>query len=76
MALTGAPYPRWPLSITSGAMYCNVPVKVSVLGHSPANLFDVPKSDIFTTPLYVFTNTLSPINGKRIHVLINIFFAT
>lgn len=43
-------------------MYCNVPVNVSVLGHRPANLFDVPKSEIFTTPLYVFTSTLSPTN--------------
>lgn len=58
--LTGDPYPLCPLSITSGAMYCNVPANVSVLAHNPANLFDVPKSDIFTTPLYVFTRTLSP----------------
>lgn len=60
--LTGAPYPRCPLSITSGAIYCNVPVNVSVLGHKPANRFDMPKSEIFTTPLYVFTKTLSPKN--------------
>ena len=47
----GAPYPRWPLSITSGAIYCSVPVNVSVLKHKPASRFDVPKSDILTTPL-------------------------
>lgn len=41
-------------------MYCNVPVNVSVLGQSPANRLDIPKSDILTTPLYVLTNTLSP----------------
>ena len=29
----------------------NVPVNVSVQGLIPANLFDVPKSDIFRTPL-------------------------
>jgi hypothetical protein len=46
-------------------MYCNVPVKVSVLGQRPANRFDVPKSEIFTTPLYVFTSTLSPINQGK-----------
>lgn len=58
------------MSITSGAMYCNVPVKVSVLGQRPANLFDVPKSDIFTTPLYVFTSTLSPTNQEQNNVSI------
>lgn len=29
----------------------SVPVKVSVQGLIPANLLDVPKSDIFRTPL-------------------------
>ena len=62
--LTGAPYPLAPLSITSGAMYCNVPANVSVLIQTPASLFDVPKSDILTTPVYVLTKTLSPINNK------------
>ncbi len=38
-------------NFTSGAMYCSVPVKVSVLGHIPANRLLVPKSDILTTPL-------------------------
>ncbi len=41
-------------------MYWSVPVKVSVLGQMPASRLLVPKSDILTTPLYVFTSTLSP----------------
>jgi hypothetical protein len=32
-------------------MYWSVPVNVSVLGQIPARRFDVPKSEIFTTPL-------------------------
>ena len=47
----GAPYPRWPLSTTSGAIYWIVPANVSVLKQRPARRFEVPKSDIFTTPL-------------------------
>ena len=47
----GAPYPLCPLSITSGAMYWRVPVKVAVLSQIPPSLLLVPKSDIFTTPL-------------------------
>ena len=39
---------------------CSVPVKVAVLGQIPASLLEVPKSEILTTPLYVFTRTLSP----------------
>ena len=46
-----APYPLCPLSITSGAMYCKVPVNVAVLGQMPASLLLVPKSEILTTPL-------------------------
>ena len=38
-------------SSTSGAMYCRVPVNVSVLGQMPANRLLVPKSEILTTPL-------------------------
>jgi hypothetical protein len=37
--------------MTSGAMYCSVPVNVSVLGQIPAKRFEVPKSEILTTPL-------------------------
>lgn len=38
----------------------NIPVKVSVHGLIPASLFEVPKSEIFNTPLYVLISTLSP----------------
>lgn len=37
-----------------------IPVNVSVHGLTPARRLEVPKSEIFTTPLYVFTKTLSP----------------
>lgn len=37
-----------------------LPVKVSVQGLIPANRLEVPKSEIFKTPLYVLINTLSP----------------
>ena len=64
---------------TSGAMYWRVPVNVSVLGQMPARRLLVPKSEILTTPLYVFTSTLSPCTthilsdlcyryGKQVHV--------
>ena len=62
----GELYPRWPLSITSGAMYCKVPANVSVTGHKPAKRLEVPKSEIFTTPLYVLTKTLSPLMKRDI----------
>lgn len=38
----------------------SIPVKVSVHGLIPASLFEVPKSEIFNTPLYVLISTLSP----------------
>ena len=55
----GAPYPRWPLSMTSGAMYWRVPVNVSVLKQRPARRFEVPKSDILTTPLVIYNQNHS-----------------
>lgn len=41
-----------------------LPVKVSALGLMPASLLEVPKSEIFSTPLYVLMRTLSPWHGK------------
>lgn len=43
----------------------SVPVKVSVQGLIPANLLEVPKSEIFRTPLYVLIRTLSPCGNKE-----------
>lgn len=40
------------------------PVNVSVQGLMPASLLEVPKSEIFSTPLYVFMSTLSPCGRK------------
>lgn len=47
---------KWGNRVSSG----NIPVKVSVHGLIPASLFEVPKSEIFNTPLYVLISTLSP----------------
>lgn len=41
------------------------PVNVSVHGLIPASLLEVPKSDILSTPLYVFIKTLSPWWDKK-----------
>ena len=48
------------VKVRSVFLTCSVPVKVAVLGQIPASLLEVPKSEILTTPLYVFTRTLSP----------------
>lgn len=46
-----------------------IPVNVSVHGFIPASLFDVPKSEIFNTPLYVLISTLSPWSREHLGLL-------
>ncbi len=41
-------------------LHINIPANVAAFGLIPARRFDVPKSEIFNTPLYVLTSTLSP----------------
>ena len=43
---------------------CDSPANVAALGLIPARRLDVPKSEILSTPLYVFTSTLSPLMSR------------
>lgn len=48
------------------AVYVILPANEALLGLIPDNLFDVPKSDILMTPLYVLTRTLSPAHTNKV----------